>query len=374
MTVDRKRSRGLLVLVLATVVLSSTVGPAGAVAGTDAAQLTDTEIDLQASLTGDLVVVAGWFELTARVNGTYNTSAQATDLGGTVDIGLADEVGEFAFRGQVVGTVDASRILFTVEGNATGLSEGLASMDPPSASAATGGELFASGFDLPGPPVALAVSNPLQARDAGGLATHPTSQAPIPDTPLQTSLWRQLGISFLDLYWQLATLVLGLVLVGVLPRFSHRVADLASRDPLRTGGVGLAVVLIVPVALLVLGLSLFGIPLALAGAAVYLVLWWIGTVYGRLTVGQWLLGAIPRALAAVGVDARRIENRWAGLLVGVFVVGLLVLIPTVGPVIEALVLLLGLGGVSRVAYRRYRRTERAERAAGGSVVTDSDGE
>jgi hypothetical protein len=162
----------------------------------------------------------------------------------------------------------------------------------------------------------------------------------------------------MDLYWSLATLLLGLVLVGVLPRFSRRVADVGASDPLRSGGAGLVVVLLVPLALLVLGLSLFGIPVALAGIAVYLVLGWVGAVYGRFTVGMWVLAAIPQALAYIDVDVRRVENRWAGLLVGTFLVGFAVLIPIVGTFVDGLVVLLGLGAVTRIAYSSYRRTER----------------
>lgn len=54
------------------------------------------------------------------------------------------------------------------------------------------------------------------------------------------------------------------------------------------------------------------------------------------------------------------ENRWLCLLVGALEVGLLVLIPLVGRVVDGLVLLLGLGAITRLAYRTYRRTERGE--------------
>ncbi|MFC6976679.1 hypothetical protein ACFQL1_21435 [Halomicroarcula sp. GCM10025709] len=135
-------------------------------------------------------------------------------------------------------------------------------------------------------------------------------------------------------------------------------ADLSVGDPVRTGGAGLAVVLVVPIVLLLLGLSLFGIPLALAGTAVYLVLWWIGAVYGRFAAGLWLLGVGARLLAALDIEVRRVENRWAGLLVGTVAVGLLAVLPILGQIVEAVVLLLGLGGLSRLAYGSYQRTER----------------
>ena len=365
-------SRAILALVLVTL-LAGTAGPVAAGPTAPAQQPLVTELDLQASLTGEVVMVAGWFELTAVGEGRLDTGAQESDLGGTFDVDLAEPFGEFEYRGEVVGTVNASRVLLAFEGNASGLGGG---------ESAAGGAVGASRdvriAGVPGAPT-LETGSPGHVESApvagpGGRMVRHGQPAALPVPPFQAGRLRRLGISVFDLYWQLATLVLGLVVVGLLPRFSRRVADLGAGDPLRTGGVGLAVVLVVPVALLVLGLSLFGIPLALAGAAVYLVLWWVGAVYGRFTVGIWLLGAVPRALAVVDVDVRRVENRWAGLLVGTVAAGLLVLIPVVGPLLEAIVLLLGLGGVTRLAYRSYRHTERGERAPAVEAVTGSTDE
>jgi hypothetical protein len=167
-----------------------------------------------------------------------------------------------------------------------------------------------------------------------------------------------LRVSWLDLYGFLANLLLGVLLVGFFPRFSRRVADVVAEEPARTWGTGLLVAVLVPLALALLGFSLFGLPVALAGAAVFVVLTWIGAVYARFAIGMWLLSALPRALAVVGYDRPPVENRWLGLVLGAFVVALLLQLPTVGPILDGLVLLFGLGGVARLAYRTYRRTER----------------
>lgn len=357
-------SRSLLALALATVVLAAIAAPVGAATTDEDApqQQQVTELDLRASLTGELFVVAGWFELTALVEGSLDTTAQETDLGGTYDVGLTDSLGAFEFRGEVVGTVDASRVLFTFEGDASSFG-GAESTSPSAVSSATDEAVGSSRVvTVAGGPTSLA----FVAGEAAGADPTPVldSAAASRVTPLQSGSFRLLGVSFLDVYWQLATLVLGVVLFGVLPGFSRRVADLGAGEPVRTSGAGLVVTLVVPVVLLLVGLSLFGVPLAVVGAALYLVFWWVGAVYGRFTVGMWLLGAVPRALAAVDVDAdvSWVENGWAGLLVGAFAVGFLVQIPIAGPTVEAAVLLLGLGGVSRLAYRSYRRTERGDPA------------
>ena len=378
-------SRPLAVLVLVVLMLTAAAGPAGAVTTTASAQQPlVTEAALEASVTGDFVVVAGWFELTGVAEGSLDTRAQETNLGWTFDVDPAETFGEFNFSGEVVGSVNASRVLLTVEGNGSRLASSFGGGESGTTSAVVSTTGGAAGgdrsIDLTGTPAALSpdLGSPDNIERAPVVGpfertAHDSAPSVLPTT-LQLSPLRSLGISFYDIYWQLATLVLGLVVVGILPNFSRRVATLGAGDPLRTGGAGLAVVLVVPVALLILGLSLFGIPLAIAGTAVYLVLWWIGAVYGRFTVGLWLLGAVPRGLSAVDIDIdiARIENRWAGLLVGTFVVGVLVLLPVVGPIIEFLVVLLGLGGGSRLAYRSYQRTERVERAHSDEATTEPE--
>ncbi|MFC7227706.1 hypothetical protein N0B31_09855 [Salinirubellus salinus] len=373
--------RLLVVAVVAVVVLAGGVGVVDAVTASDSTTVpsageawggapTDpmlrgpgdgtvlqvSEFVLRASLLGDAVLRAGFFEVVATGNATVDTRSGVTDAGGTFDVNLTDTDGEFSIRGRVVGTVDASRALLSFERYLT--DEGL-SATPPAA----------AGLDATGSADRDTASRgPVAAAGFGG-SVDTVTRGDQTALPLQLNPWRRLGLSFLDVYWILATLLLGLVLVGLFPRVSRQVAAVGVNEPLRTGGAGLVVVLLAPLLLLLFGLSLFGIPVAIAGTGVYLVLGWVGAVYGRFTVGMWLLGVIPRLLAYVDaggdVEFWPAENRWAGLLVGSLLVGLLALLPTVGPVLDGLVLLLGLGAVTRLAYGWYRRTER-----GGRPVSD----
>lgn len=311
-----------------------------------------SEFVLRASLLGDAVLRAGFFEVVATGNATVDTRSGVTDAGGTFDVNLTDTDGELSLRGRVVGTVDASRALLSFERYLT--DEGLSETPPATAGLDATGSTGRDSASL----------GPVAAAGVGG-SVDTVPRADLPALPLQLTPWRQLGLSFLDVYWILATLLLGLVLVGIFPRFSRQVAAVGVREPLRTGGAGLVVVLLTPLVLLLFGLSLFGIPVALAGTGVYLVLGWVGAVYGRFTVGTWLLAAIPRLLTYADVDVQPVENRWAALLVGSLLVGVLALLPAVGPVFDALVLLLGLGALTRLVYGWYRRTER-----GGRPVSD----
>lgn len=151
-----------------------------------------------------------------------------------------------------------------------------------------------------------------------------------------------------SLYWLLATLLLGALLLLAFPEFAAATVELAETDPLRVGVAGLGVVLGVPVALVLLVVSVLGIPLALVGLVGYLFLLWAGGVYGRYALGVWLL------------SRRDIENRWAALLVGVLVVGVLGLVPYLGGIVRLLVALFGVGAVA-VGLRAVVRAVRTQR-------------
>ncbi|WP_224447438.1 polymer-forming cytoskeletal protein [Haloprofundus salilacus] len=149
-------------------------------------------------------------------------------------------------------------------------------------------------------------------------------------------------------YGLLLNLLLGAILLFVFPSFSQRVVLEAARSPGLSGGVGLLSVVVVPLVLLLLVLTLVGIPLALVGSVLFGLLVWVGGVYGRFAVGAVILAYTDR------------EGEWVALLVGVLVVGLVVQIPVLGWVVNLAVGLVGLGALVLALSSGYRR-RRAER-------------
>lgn len=133
------------------------------------------------------------------------------------------------------------------------------------------------------------------------------------------------------LYWTLATLLLGAILLVAFPDFAETVTTEIPADPLRIGAVGLLVLIAVPAILAVVALTVVGLPLATVGLVGYLAAIWIGDTYARYALGRLVL------------SARDVEHRWAGLLVGVVLVAILVRLPIVGFGIRILVILPGLG-------------------------------
>lgn len=162
-------------------------------------------------------------------------------------------------------------------------------------------------------------------------------------------------------YGLLVNLLLGAVLLLVFPAFSREVAGKASGDPLRSAGVGLLLLIAIPIALFLIALTVVGIPLSLTGVLVFLLLLWLSGVYGAYSVGTWLLSLADT------------DNRWLALAVGVLVVAVLSQIPILGGLVQFVVLLLGFGALALNLRDRYRgrRVSRRGTAATPAGSTDT---
>lgn len=157
------------------------------------------------------------------------------------------------------------------------------------------------------------------------------------------------GVEFPDLsgpifgiYGFLVNLLVGALLLLVLPDTSERIIEAVEDAPVRTGGVGLAALIGVPIALVIVAITIVGIPITFAGFVAYALAVWIGTIYGRFGVGALLLSYTD------------VENRWADLLAGLVVVAVLVRIPVIGGLFGFIVLLLGLGAMAEHLYHFVR--------------------
>ncbi len=139
------------------------------------------------------------------------------------------------------------------------------------------------------------------------------------------------GRALFSLYGLLVSLALGAVLLLVFPGFSGEASLRVRGESLRSLGWGLLFLLAVPVILFLVAMTLVGIPLALAGLLLYVLVLWAGSVYGALGLGAWLL------------EKAGVYSRWGALVAGLVVLSLLDLVPLVGGLAGFAVLLLGTG-------------------------------
>jgi cytoskeletal protein CcmA (bactofilin family) len=267
-------------------------------------------------VTGDLNATAGSVLVEGTVDGDVTVASAALELreGSTVGGGLDAGVADARLAGSIGGdaAVDATTLgvapTATIDGSLTYRSEDATIAD---------GATIAGG---------ATVADDLEVASPGGFGGG--SDADLPTIPPWVGA----------VYSGLSSLLLGAILLLATPNFSRRLAEVGTAQPLRSGGVGVLTLVGTPAALLILAVTIVGIPLSLVGLFVFGAVVFAATVYGAVVLGTWLL--------SLG-DYR---NRWAALVVGVVAVALVRQIPVVGGLVRFVVLVLGLGALATALY------------------------
>lgn len=132
-----------------------------------------------------------------------------------------------------------------------------------------------------------------------------------------------------------ALLVLGIASILLAPAWPGRVADVMRARAGASLLIGLALLVAVPIAALILAVTVIGIPLAVVMGALYVVVILLASVFVSYRVGEWLLQRLNRPHA----------SRWARMALGALVVSLGITLPIVGWVILLAVLIEGVGAL-----------------------------
>jgi len=296
---------------------------------------------VRGTVTGDVSTAAGNVHVaeSGTVGGDINAAAGTVRIDGDVDgsvsaAGSTIAVGE---TGQIGGDLDVGAAFLTVDGTVDGNVRAGAETIVLGPGADIGGEFRYDAETFSQDPDATVGGSVVEDETIG------EQESVVPG-------W--VGA----IYGLLANLLLGVVLLAVFPAFSARVAGRVTESPVVSGGVGLGALVVVPLVLLLVAVTIVGIPLSLLGAVLFGLFVWVAVVYGQYAVGTWALGILGR------------ENRWLALLVGLVGFAVLGAVPVLGAVVELAALLLGLGAVA-LALRDTRRGRRQEDTPGGRQTT-----
>ncbi|WP_226004810.1 bactofilin family protein [Natrinema salinisoli] len=357
----------LVVVVLVALVVCGTVpatvagqtdGQTGGTVVVDEGETVDSleafggSVVVRGTVTGDVSAVGGdvRIEQTGSVGGDIDAAGGSVTIAGTVDGDVNVGAGSLtvAESGTVGGTLMAGVGSATIDGTIEGDAEIGAETIRLGETASIAGDLRYDG-DLEGN--TDAVAGEIQEDPSLGVDVAPTIQ------PFASWLFTAYVLAL--------NLLVGALLLALFPRFSAGVADRVASGPLRSGLVGLGVLVGIPVLLIALAITVVGIPLSMIGGFVFGLLLWIGTIYGRFAVAAWLL-----SLVGLG-------NRWLALVVGLVAGALLsrLPIPIVGEAINLLVLLLGLGALVRGLvghWRTARGRDRDRRVGPGTDEPTAD--
>jgi cytoskeletal protein CcmA (bactofilin family) len=271
------------------VLISDNVGGELAAAGGNVSVPAQTVVGGRAWLSG------GHVELAGRVRGPLHVMAGSVRLAGAVE-------GDVEVTAQEVEVAPGARI----DGRLRYRSAGPARIDP-------------------------------SAQIAGGVER---LTLPKPDT----GPWVQTGLSVLKVLFFLGVVLLGLVVLLLLPRPSLDAARTTRSEPLKSLLFGFALLVSVPIAALLLMISIIGLPLAFALLALYALALLLSWITAALALGDLGLRALQPAM----------PSRHALLLAfagGLLLLWLLGYVPIVGGIVRFIALLLGLGAWAVYLYR-----------------------
>ncbi len=150
--------------------------------------------------------------------------------------------------------------------------------------------------------------------------------------------------SFLfDSWWYLAMLLAGATLLIFFSPFTRDVITAAETQWAKALGLGFVFVVCLPIAAMILAVTIIGIPLAIIVLLGWLLLWYLSYAFTGLLVGEWVLRKLRRGRAPA--------KFWA-LVLGLLIILLLGKIPILGIILQFVIIFLGFGGFFLAAVRR----------------------
>jgi cytoskeletal protein CcmA (bactofilin family) len=322
----------------------------------------ESSVDVEGTVNGDLIALSRNVRVKGTVKGNVITFAERTEIDGDVEGSVVGTGGFVEVRGKIVGNLYgfAGSVVIgenaRIDGNASMLIgeatlEGAVGKDFNAYSAAIGWEnrgfkynLFSGGGAVQVLPHASVGRNLVvkvdkkenaaidPAATVGG-RTDIRVTVPLPSKFATASfyLWQTI--------WLAAAFLAGLILLKAVPALGKIQLD-TGRELLMTAGLGLVTAVVPPVAAVIIGLTLVGLPLGLMTVGV-----WIAALYLSKIVIAAFLGRSLIARNNVEPPAPLL------LLTGLAPVFIAANLPYVGSVINFLLILLGLGTLSTTAYR-----------------------
>jgi hypothetical protein len=151
-------------------------------------------------------------------------------------------------------------------------------------------------------------------------------------------------------FWLIGWIIVGSVLLALWPGFSRAVTDVVRRRRGMTLLIGFAILVCTPVAIVLSMITIIGIPLALVGICLYLLLLALGYLASAAALGEWLL---PQFRSGDIRTQHRILM-FFGVMLVLFV---LTRIPVLGGAVRLLVILAGVGGLAMASVARHREAQ-----------------
>ena len=299
-------------------------------------------IRIDGNIDGDLLVAGGDIEIAGRVGGDVRAAGgDVTVLGDvgknlTLLAGSGEVLPGAKLGGNVVALGGDVLVETPVPGSLTSAAGGLTVAD----SVGNGINAFVGELNLTS-----------KASVAGDLTYWSEEQADISkeatisgkviqnkpekkvDTQQAEKFFAGIKIGF-DIFFLLSALLVGLAFAGLLPNFVRRISNMVLGRPWASLGFGFLALIVMPIAAVILMVTVIGLPVGLLTLVGYMALLWLSKVFVSFAVGRRILDLMGRKGAGLVLS----------LVLGLVVLGVLDWVPIVGGLVGFVLMLMGMGG------------------------------
>lgn len=139
--------------------------------------------------------------------------------------------------------------------------------------------------------------------------------------------------------------IVGLILLALCRKSTCSVKETIMSDLPKSFGVGAIALIVVPIAVILVLITVIGIPLAIVTMLAYLVLFYVSKLFVALALGEALLKL---------VSSSEEKSQALSLLIGLIILTVLFKLPWVGGIIYIVAAVLGMGGIL-ITWNRSRK-------------------
>jgi hypothetical protein len=285
--------------------------------------LAGSELEINGNIVHDFIGAGG--ELT--VNG--NVSGNIIAAGGTVNVNGNVDGDVVAFGGQILlardSVVKGDILLGGGEITLDGIVNGNGNIS-------TGTLYTGDNFKLKGDLKLKAENYPSKLKDQVEGNLNITTRD---NTKYQATETSKGSNIFTFIAWLLMSLALGLVLIYIFPGFMSRLKEIIGDSPLKTGLLGLLVLIFLPILAIILLITFFGLSLSILLILLLALGLLIATIPVKLLVGEIIYNKIFKKEA----------GKLVYYLIGAIIFAIVYEIPLLGGIIRFIALLIGLGAI-----------------------------
>jgi hypothetical protein len=299
----------------------------------DASILAGSSVEIVESSDGNVHAVGGKVELDAPVGGSARLAGGTVEIGANAAIaeGASLAAGKIIVKGAIKGDLRAAAGHVTLDGTVGGdasVAAGTLELGP---NARIGGKLRFRGGQMERDPA---------AQVAGGVEHASRRSHKLEYTPFSRSRGGWI--------WTAGLVLLAAIIAGSLPALSTRMGEELRTRPWMAALFGLVALVVIPIASILVMITIIGIPIALLALMAYAALLIVGYVFASVVASGLLLERVKPEVAG------RPAWRAGAAVLAMLALALLGRIPVLGALVIFVALIVGVGLIVHAIIRRVR--------------------